>query len=295
MNRITSNTIARNILADINAVNTKLAKTQQQLASGKLLTRPSDDPAAVGRALQYRKDVEETQQYQRNASEAQGWADVTDSALTTINDVLQRVRELTVRGANGTAGPEAHAAIVAELRGLIDSVKIAGNANYGGRYVFAGTKTDVEPYEVGGPDDYAGDELKIMRQIGPGVEVPVSMYGREVIGDEDEGLLATMRTVLDHMENGMHDALGTDLDLLDDHVDVINAVRATIGATSNRIEIATARLAEYEGTALQLLTDTESVDFAKAMIDFTTQQNAMQAGLKAGASIVQNSLLDFLR
>ena len=295
MSRITSTTLARNILADINAANARLSRTQQQLSSGKLLTRPSDDPAAVGRALQYRRDLEETQQFQRNASEARGWADVTDSALTTINDAVQRVRELTVAGANGTAGPEAHRALAAEVEGLIDAVKIAGNANYGGRYVFAGSMTDTRPYDVSGGDGYAGDEVEVLRQIGPGVAVPVNVDGRAVIGDDDEGLLQTLRTVLGNLQTGDHDGLSANLATLDGHIDQINAIRATIGATSNRIEVATARLAEYEGVALQMLSETESVDFAKAMIDFTTQQNAMQAGLKAGASIVQNSLLDFLR
>ena len=78
-------------------------------------------------------------------------------------------------------------------------------------------------------------------------------------------------------------------------LDALNAVRAKVGATVNRLDVADARLSEYEGTALKVLSDNEDADIAKAMIDFSIQQAAMQAGLKAGATIVQNSLLDFLR
>jgi flagellar hook-associated protein 3 FlgL len=101
--------------------------------------------------------------------------------------------------------------------------------------------------------------------------------------------------VLADVVAGDHQALSGRLTELDTRLDELNAVRAKVGATGSRVETAAARLAEYEGTALQLLNDTESVDIAKAMIDFSTHQAAMQAGLKAGAEIVQASLLDFLR
>jgi flagellar hook-associated protein 3 FlgL len=206
-----------------------------------------------------------------------------------------RTRELTVQAANGSAGPESHAAIAEELISLIDTVKTAGNATYGGRYVFSGTSTDQRPYAMGPADNYGGDDFDVYRQIGPGVAVPVNVGGREAIGNETGGILFTMRTILAEVQNGNHAAISTQLGALDTRLDELNAVRSKVGATSNRVQIAQSRLAEYEGTALQLLNDTESVDIAKTMIDFTTHQAAMQAGLKAGAEIVQASLLDFLR
>src|SRR5829696_563581 len=131
MTRITALMTSRNILADINAANARLRNTQEQLSSGKLLNKPSDDPSQVARAMMLRSDLEAAQQFQQNASEATGWTDVTDSALSSVADVLLRVRELTVQGANGSAGAESHKAIAEELEQLIDSVKSAGNATYG--------------------------------------------------------------------------------------------------------------------------------------------------------------------
>ena len=295
MTRITALMTSRNVLADINANSARLSKTQSQLASGKLLNKPSDNPSEVARAMQLRTDLEATQQFRQNASEATGWTDVTDSALKSVADVLMRVRELTIQAANGTAGPESHKAVAEELSSLIDTVKTAGNASYGGRYVFSGTRTDTRPYATGGTDAYLGDENDVYRQIGPGVAVPVNIDGREAIGDDDQGILFTMRTILQEVEDGDHTGIGAQLGALDTRLDELNAVRSKVGATSNRVEVASSRLAEYEGTTLQLLNNTESIDIAKTMIDFSTQQAAMQAGLRAGAQIVQVSLLDFLR
>jgi flagellar hook-associated protein 3 FlgL len=295
MSRITALMTSRNILSDITAANERLRKTQEQLSSGKVLNKPSDDPAEVARAMQLRSDLEGAKQYQENASEASGWTDVTDAALRSVADVLMRVRELTVQGANGAAGPESHQAIAKEIEQLVDSLKTAGNASYGGRYVFSGTRTDTPPYAMGADDTYYGNGEHVHRQIGAGVTVPVSVAGNAAIGTGATGLLGTIRTVQAAAIAGDHAALSTQLGALDTRLDELNAVRAQVGATGNRVSIAASRLAEYEGTAMQLLNDTESVDLAKAMIDFSTQQAALQAGLKAGAQIVQASLLDFLR
>jgi flagellar hook-associated protein 3 FlgL len=295
MSRITALTMSRNVLADINATNERLRKAQEQLSSGKLLNRPSDDPSEVARAIQLRTDIEATQQFQQNASEATGWTDVTDSALSSVADALLRVRELTVQGANGSAGPESHQAIAEELKSLIDTVKTAGNASYGGRFVFAGTQTNAQPYQMGANDAYAGDDETVLRQIGPGVTVSVNVSGRDAIGDDTSGILGTMRTILAATQAGNAQGLSNSLSALDIRLDELNAVRSKVGATANRVAVATSRLAEYEGTALKLLNDTESIDLAKTMIEFNVHQSAMQAGLKAGAEIVQASLIDFLR
>jgi flagellar hook-associated protein 3 FlgL len=293
--RITSLTLSRGVLDDVARASSRLAKTQEKLSSGKELTRPSDDPSAVARALRLRTEMEGAQQFQRNVAEAQGWADVTDSALETVSDALQRARELVVQGATEGLGVQQRAAIAKEVRGLIDSVKQAGNTSYGGRYVFGGTLTASAPFTIGGTDAYAGNTAVVGRQIGPGVTVAINIDGRTAIGDDDEGLLAALRGVVTHLEGNDVTALRGDLGVLDDALDDLNAVRATVGATVNRLEVAAGRLAEYEGTTLKLLSETEDADIAKAMIDFSVQQSALQAGLKAGASIVQNSLLDFLR
>lgn len=293
--RVTSLMLSRGVLDDVSRASQQLARTQQKLSSGKQLTRPSDDPPAVGRALQLRAEMEGAQQLQRNVAEGQGWTDVTDSALETINDSLQRVRELVIQGGTDVAAGVPRAAIAEEVRGLIDSIKTAANAQYGGRFIFSGTRTNVQPYQMGADDSYDGDEEQLKVQIGPGVTLDISTNGLSAIGDDTGGLLATLRGVVDHLENDDGAGLSADAGLLDDQLDTLNAVRAKVGATYNRLEVANGRLGEYEATTLKLLSDTEDADFAKTMIDYSIQQSALQAGLKAGASIVQTSLLDFLR
>jgi flagellar hook-associated protein 3 FlgL len=301
--RITSNMIARSVLADLNEVSSRLSKTQQRMSSGKQITRASDDPYGASRALSLRGDIAGTQQYQRNVSEAVAWQSVTDAALGKITGAIHRARELAIQGASDSAGPAARAAAAAEIDQLIESVKQEANASYGGRFVFSGTATNVRPYTINGPDTYAGNANAVAREIGPGVSVQVNVLGSTVLGQgqaaNDGKLLDVLRDISQHLKSGLvadaNTLRTTDLKGLDLNLDAISQARATVGATTNRLESADSRLQEVEESLTKLLTEVEDADMAKTYVDFSMQQSVYQSALQAGSNIVQQSLLDFLR
>jgi flagellar hook-associated protein 3 FlgL len=293
--RITTGMTQRNVLADLNRVNERLTRTQQKLSSNKEITRPSDDPFNASRALALRTSMESTQQYQRNIQDAQGWQETAEIALADITDAIHRAHELTVEGASDTSPAEARLAIAAEIDELIEGVKQNGNATYRGRFVFAGTATDAPPY-VAGDDLYHGAPGEVERQIGPGVAMQIGLRGDTFLGNGADGkLLQVLRDVSTHLKADDGAALRADLGLLDAKADELLGARALNGARQNRLDAALSRLAEVEESTLKQLSETEDADMAKTMIDFSSQQAAYQAALKAGASIVQASLLDFLR
>ena len=301
--RITTMMISRSVLSDLNDVSNRLAKTQERLSSGKQITRPSDDPYGTSRALTLRGDVAGTQQYQRNVGEAEAWQNITDAALSKINDAVQRARELTIQSATDSAGQAARSSAAAEIDQLIETIKGEANASYGGHYVFSGTQTATKPYAVGGADTYAGDTAAVAREIGPGVSVQVNVVGQTLLGDgqgaADGKMLDVLRTIAQHLRGGTTadgNALrSTDIQGLDANLDALTQARATVGATTNRLEAADARLAEVEQSSTKLLSDVEDADMAKTLVDYSMQNSVYQSALHAGANIVQQSLLDFLR
>jgi flagellar hook-associated protein 3 FlgL len=302
-NRITNSMISRSILADLNDVSKQLSLTKERLSSGKQITRPSDDPYGTSRALTLRSDVDSTQQYQRNVGEAVAWQNITDAALSKINDAVQRVRELVIQAANDAAGQPARNSAAAEIDQLIETIKGEANASYGGRYVFSGTDTDIKPYAIGGADTYGGNNSGVAREIGPGVAVQVNVIGEDLLGNgqgaNDGLLLDNLRDVAQHLRSGtvadINTLRSTDLQGIDQNLATLTQARATVGATTNRLEAADNRLAEVEESAIKLLSDVEDADMAKTLIDFSMQQNVYQSALHAGANIIQQSLLDFLR
>jgi flagellar hook-associated protein 3 FlgL len=303
--RITNNMISRSVLADLNDVANRQAATRRQMASGKAITRPSDDPYAAGRALSLHSELEGIRQQSRNVTEAEGWMTITDTVLGHIGDMAQRARELVVKGSTDTLTTSDREAIASEIDQLIAGMKQEANATYDGRYVLGGARTNVPPYDskvlpVGAApnDGYGGDTYKQMREIGPGVTLQVNVNGGEILGGDpgDGKMLDVLRGISDRLRSGDTATLATsDLKDVTDQIDNLLGMRARVGAGMNRLQTAEARLAETEESATSLLSEVEDADMAKTLIDYSTQQAVYQSALNAGARLVQSSLLDFLR
>ena len=295
--RITQSITTRLVLSDIQNVAEKLSKTQQKIASGKEINAPSDDPFRASRALQLRSELAGHQQYSRNVSEARSWQNVTDTALGAINNFVLRARDLVVRAASDTLGTADRAAIAKEIDQIAAAIKAEGNAQYAGRYVFAGTRTDTQPY-VDADDAFHGtpSPSEVRREIGPGVQVAVNVVGNDVIGDGTSGILGALRGIAASLAADDTAALQTtDLQALDAALTALVDQRAVVGAMSNRLEAAQGRLAELEEATTKLLSETEDADMAKTLVDFSMQQSVYQAALQSGARLIHPALLDFLQ
>jgi flagellar hook-associated protein 3 FlgL len=127
------------------------------------------------------------------------------------------------------------------------------------------------------------------------VQIAINQSGSSVIGDGTSGLLATLRGIVNDLQSGNTNALSTtDLQAIDSANDTLLNARAQVGALSDRLTTATNRLQSTEQSTTQLLSNVQDADMTQVMIDFSTQQAAYQAALRAGAQIIQPSLMDFL-
>jgi len=292
--RITQTMISRNVLADLELVSGRLDRTRAKLTSGKELTRPSDDPLLVGRALQYRSELAANRQYRRAIDEATGWHEASDSSLSAISNMLRRARDLAVGGANGASSPAARQLMATEVDQLIEGIKTEANAQYAGRYLFSGTTTLTAPYSTA-DDAYHGNASTINREIGPGVQLQVNTVGSAVVGDASSGIVKALRDLSAHLRANDLTAVASDLTAIDAVHDELITARADIGSRVNRLDAAAERLSELEESTVRLLSETEDADMAKTLVDVSTQQAVYESALRAGARIVQSSLLDFLR
>jgi len=295
--RITQTMLASSLLSDLNNVTNQMSKSQQELSSGKQILEPSDDPFGTARALAFRADLASNQQYQSNINNATGWQNATDTALQNIEQLTQRARDLTIQGATDTSGASGRSAIADEIDQLIESIKTAGNTQYAGRYIFAGSATTTAPYTPDGADTYNGDTGSLVTEIGQGVHVPYNVVGSNVIGDGATAgsLIASLRQISSDLRAGNTSALQNgDLTALDAANDNVTSAQATVGAVSDRLTTALSRLQQIQESTTSLLSDTEDADVSQVMVDLTQEQTVYQAALKAGADIVQPSLMDFL-
>lgn len=159
-----------------------LAKTQEQVATQRRILRPSDDPIAAARSVGFKETLSRLEQFDRNGDAARSRLTFEEAALTTVNNVLQRVRELALRANNATETKDSRAQIAVELREQIaDLVQIANQKDGNGRYLFGGTLDGTAPVSPSaGGVVYNGDQGQRLVQIGPSRYVADSDSGAEV-------------------------------------------------------------------------------------------------------------------
>ena len=141
--RITSKIMQNNSLSNINTNKTLQDKLNTQMATEKKINRPSDDPVVAIRALRLRTNVSQvTQYYSKNAPDADSWLKVTEDALSTVSEVITDMIKQCTSGANEKLTSQDRVTILDALKSLRDEVYATGNADYAGRSVFTGYRTE---------------------------------------------------------------------------------------------------------------------------------------------------------
>lgn len=299
--RVTNKNIINNYINNLNRNLRGMSKYQNQLSSGKVVNRPSDDPFAVTRSMALHTSINQNGQYLRNIEDSIGWVDMTDAALGSMGDVMNRLRELVIKGANGSLADADRNAIKDEVEQLIDQVAQVGNTNYDGRYIFGGQKTTEPPFSVNDNTlEYKGNEAMLKREISQNVTMDINVPGNWITDGKDDSITSDLPTTLNDIVKALNDgdteALGGDLlDQLDSHIDNILALRSEAGAKYNRLDAAKLKNEEETFNMTKLVSLTEDVEYSEKIMQYMTMQNVYQASLATGAKIMQPSLLDYLR
>ena len=141
--RITTKVIQNNSLNNINTNKLLQDKLSQQMSTEKKVNRPSDDPIVAIRALRLRTNVNQVSQYyEKNVPDAESWLEVTESALSSMSEVVTDMIAQCTKGSNEDLTTSDRETILTALKALRDEVYSTGNADYAGRFVFTGYRTD---------------------------------------------------------------------------------------------------------------------------------------------------------
>jgi flagellar hook-associated protein 3 FlgL len=315
--RITQQMTSQMTINELTQSLDRLDTTQQQLSTGKRINQPSDDPYGASQAITLSGDLSSLTSYSSSVSDGTAWTTAASTSMTNIDNIVQRVRELTVGAANGTNSASSLSDSAAEVNQLIASVKQEANTQYSGQYIFGGTgpatpstttpPTIPPPYDtttVPPNDAYSGNSGAVNRTIGPGSTIQVNTDVSQLLGNgqpaagqpADGKLLDVLRNIAADMSPGGNIAnLGTsDLTGIDASLTTLGGMQATAGATTNRLELATSRISNLQISDTQALSDTQDANMASTITDYSNEQASYTAALKASANIIQQSLLSFL-
>ncbi|MCL6593453.1 MAG: flagellar hook-associated protein FlgL [Alicyclobacillus sp.] len=301
--RVTQGMLNQQMLLDLQTNTARLSELQTQVSTGKRINAPADDPVGVVFVMRYKSDVQYYQQYQDNATAAQGWLNYTESAMNQAQQVLQRARDLAVQGASDTLSATDREALAAEVNQLYQQLVTIGNSQYNGQYVFAGLQTNQPPYDANQAVTQSTDTGPLLYDVGDGVELQVNTPGSDFFGQgtsnpppaDSDNAFAVLLNLSSDLKSNNGQAVSDVIQQIDSRLSQMSAQQALVGARLDRVQFEQNRLSDLVNNFQTLLAGVQDTDMAKTITDLNTAQSVQQAALAVGARVIVPTLVDFLK
>jgi len=209
--RVGSYFIRQRLVNQVQTDQLDLFRLQTQVSTGKRIFRPSDDAPAALRAITLQRTIQRKEQSERNLAGSRSVLEVADTALNSVGGILREVRSSALEVTSNLTSQESRQAAISQIEAAIASLVNSGNSNYNGRYLFAGSRTNVTPFEmVDSFVSYKGNEKVLQNYVDleqlfttnvPGTEVFGGISG-EVRGSVDVNPQLTEDTLLTAINGG---------------------------------------------------------------------------------------------
>ncbi len=310
--RITHGVMVSGFLGDMNTNLNSLNKIQKQLNTGKVFSKPSDDPFKVARSMQMYSEINANKQYNTNIKDTINWMDTTDTALSNGTKCLQRIRELMVSSGNAAYGSSELTAIKEEINERVAEFGQILNTSFDGKYIFGGKDGASKPVEVNldgvtgensisisGDENIINKSLKV--EISSGVRVDYNVNAVEVLKFKDKaGNDIEVTQFFDDLLNNLSDVngkskvVGENLDQMDKVVENMLSISAKVGTVQNRMESAKDLNTAQNENLTEILSGNEDIDFMEKSMEMAVARTIYVASLQTSSKVLQPSILDFL-
>jgi len=265
-----------------------LAQTQQQIntdlqqiASGRSVNVPSDNPSAAAELIHNAGQASEADQFLRSAGSILGEIQNADSTLNSVVTSLRRAISLGVEGANGTLNGADRAALATEVRGIQSQLISLANLTYQGNYVFAGTATQAPPY-VADPNSpsgvtYQGNSGVNRVTLGNHFTLQTNLPGVQLFSSSGGDMFQSIQDLINGLDSGT--GIGTAVAEVGNASNSIDAQRVFYGNALNQLS---AQQTYLSGETTQDLV----VAIHKGRL--RTMANRPRDGANAGQTIVKD-------
>ncbi|WP_162799177.1 flagellar hook protein [Nocardioides sp. 616] len=290
---MTQNMMAQRSLEGMYSGLGRLSKLQEQVSSGKVLTRPSDSPSDTTAAMRLRASLVEVGQQTSNIEDGQAWLARVDDTVQSAVLQTRHARELGLQANNGAMNASSRDALASEIEALRDSLLSLANTTHLDRPVFGGLTPGRTAYDASG--SFVGIPGAVTRSVADGVKVRVDADARAVFGPDGANLFDNLQTMADAVRSGDATAIGAGLGALEGDLNRLGVSLIDIGSRASALDRAAVSAADRELSLKSSLTGIEDVDLPKALMDLKLAETSYQAALASTSRVMTPSLLDFLR
>ena len=284
-------------------VQTQIAKTQGQLATGTMLGNPSDNPDATASVQRLQSAISRQTSYSKSLTQADNRLAAQETNISGSSGVLIRIKELTLQAANATVSSSGRVNISTEIKSLRDQLLAMANArDESGNFIFGGARTGSQPFAANaqGQINYTGDQSQVEVAIGDQSRVAVGGVGSQVftsvVRDKTGvGFFQALADLATAVQNGDSANIQRGIGEVDAmHAGVSHAI-AQVGTNRSSID---QQQGVIDATSLRLettLSGIKDTDYTVAATDLQKQMLSLQAAQSSFAQTAKLSLFDYIK
>lgn len=304
--RITPGMSGDNAIYNLQQQRAAIETLQEQLSSGMLVNRPSDDPLTARQIVDLQNQIAAGEQYGSNIAKGELLLNITNTALTGMAGLMQQVKKIAGDMASGISDASNIAGAIGNLTQLKQQLIDLGNTRMGGQYIFAGF-SDSRPFDTDGNFSGTDDLLKV--EVAQGSQVAATLSGGTLLrggtppaavgsgataGTGPVDILGSIDALIDALQANDRDGITDGVKNLKAGGDQIASAQADVAGRLVRLDNMESLIENNQNTLKTIYGELQNVDYAKAGVQLSQMTTAFNAALSATAKLSQLSLMDYM-
>lgn len=290
--RITQTMLVRNTLQRVNQNKTTLNDLNRSLATGRRVIESSDDPVSFSKVARFKTSIKQSEQFIRNINDANGWVNVTASAMDQLVSLISDAKEAALRGADALTSAEMRASLAQTIDGKIEEVITIANSKHAGKNLFGGTETKrTDLFSINGDIvNYFGNDEDISRRISENLNITINTTGQQLI---DTGLFQSFVDLRNALNNDDVPAIQSSIDALAVVEENVLTLSTTSGSVMNNLSLAENRLESALLELRTLVSRNEDADIAETIVKYDSEELAYRAAMESASRMLNLNILDY--
>lgn len=285
----------------------ELAKTQEQLSTGKQIVKPSDSPDKASLVTRLESELARQANYQNTLKSVNTRLQSEETVLKNTSDVMVRIKELATQAANDTLSPADRQSIALEISSLRDQIlSLANSQDTNGNYLFSGSRVGSPAFgkNATGQIVYLGDESRMKVAVGDNRRMNLNMPGSDAFGKvirtdingskTGVGFFQAIDDLANAVKNSDHNNIQRGISEIDGLQQGVSDASAQIGTDMNVVDMQNSVLDEITLRLKTTKSDAEDLDYTSAITKMNKDQLALEAAQGSFAKISQLSLFKYM-
>lgn len=298
--RISTQMLFESGAARLGELQSGLVKTQQQIATGRRILSPSDDPVAAARALEVTQSQSLNTRYGANRQQATSALGAVEGTLSSVTSLLQDVKTTIIAAGNGVLSDTERGFQATELRGRFDELLgLANSRDALGNYIFSGFQTNTPAFVQSATGaSYQGDLGQQAIQVEATRQMAVGTSGQAVFQGGGQDIFQTLNDLVVLLETpgtaGLSAGLATANGNIDLALDNVLTIRASVGSRLQELDSLNNAGEDRNLQYSQILSDLQDLDYTQALTKLSQQQVTLEAAQRSFVKVSGLSLFNFL-